>query len=167
MRTHRGLYYLCDGGYSPYTYLMPPFKDQLETSVYFGWSEHVESLQKDVDCTFGVLKKRFMILKDPICLSCPKHIQSVFVTCCALHNALLKLDNNNNYDYENEDGNENEDENEDGNKNEDENEDNTTDYESKDDNNVMETTTQQQFHNQRNALVEHYNLCVADHSLVL
>ena len=169
MRTHRGSYYICDGGYAPYTCLMPPFKDQLETSAYFGWSKHVESLRKDVECTFGILKKRFMILKNPICLPCPEHVQSVFVTCCALHNALLKHDNdsddNNDYDYENED--EDEDENEDGNETEDENEDNTTDYESEDDDNVMETTTQEQFHDRRNALVEHYNVCVADHSLVL
>ena len=56
------------------------------------WSENVESVRKDVECIFGILKKRFLILKHPIRLAKEQQIERLFVTCCVLHNLLLEYD---------------------------------------------------------------------------
>lgn len=59
------------------------------------FSKRLESVRKDVECTFGVLKNRFRILKVPL-LCCGKHgqdkVDNIFYTCCMLHNMLLEHD---------------------------------------------------------------------------
>lgn len=92
IRKHRGAYFICDGGYHNWKCLMPPFKHQLEGTEEAAWSHHIESVRKDVECVFGILKKRFLILKHPVRLHYPLHIQNVFVTCGVLHNLLLDYD---------------------------------------------------------------------------
>lgn len=67
-------------------------QEQLEGTDLEAWSSHIESLRKDVECTFGILKKRFMFLKFPIRLHTPEAIEKVFRTCCLLHNWLLEYD---------------------------------------------------------------------------
>ena len=49
-------------------------------------------MRKDVECTFGILKKRFVILKNPFQGHQLDHMEDVFVTCCMLHNMLLIVD---------------------------------------------------------------------------
>jgi hypothetical protein len=56
------------------------------------WSKHLESVQKDVECTFGSLKMRFKILKIPIMYRHVEHVDNVFYTCAILHNMLLQWD---------------------------------------------------------------------------
>ena len=53
---------------------------------YSGW---VAKLRKDVECTFGILKKRFRVLKLTLFFKDMRDIDHVFVTCCILHNILL------------------------------------------------------------------------------
>ncbi|CAB1115914.1 unnamed protein product [Ectocarpus sp. CCAP 1310/34] len=57
------------------------------------FSKRLESVRKDVECFFGIVKGRFRILK----LSIPYHkqedIDNVFFTCCILHNMLHSYDN--------------------------------------------------------------------------
>jgi hypothetical protein len=53
------------------------------------WSKTVESVRKDVECVFGILKKRFLLLKHPIRHHDPEQIQRAFLTCCVIHNILL------------------------------------------------------------------------------
>lgn len=53
------------------------------------FSERLESVRKDVECTFGILKKRFVILKHAIELHSKDHIDYIFFGCCILHNMLL------------------------------------------------------------------------------
>ena len=43
---------------------------------------------RDVQCTFGILKGRFRILKLPFEFHDAVHIDNVFFTCCALHNII-------------------------------------------------------------------------------
>ena len=54
------------------------------------WSEFIEAIRKDVECTFGILKCRFQILKG---IRFPEQniIEATFVTCCIIHNMLLTL----------------------------------------------------------------------------
>lgn len=88
----KGLYLICDGGYHRWTTLIPPYKHQTEGSPEGKWSKHVESLRKDVECTFGILKKRFAILKHRSRLHSKELIEDIFRSCCVLHNMNYEFD---------------------------------------------------------------------------
>jgi hypothetical protein len=47
---------------------------------------------KDVECTFGILKRRWRTLKTGIRLHNTEVADGVCVTCCAVHNMLLDVD---------------------------------------------------------------------------
>ena len=49
-------------------------------------------MRKDVECTFGILKGRFRILKTGIRLHGTDAADKIWMTCCALHNWLLEVD---------------------------------------------------------------------------
>ena len=89
---HKGAYYVCDGGYHAWYELVAPYKNQLEGSQLSKWSSNMESVRKDVECTYGILKKRFLYLKNPIVHHYPEMIESAFTTACALHNWLHEED---------------------------------------------------------------------------
>jgi hypothetical protein len=93
-----GLFLICDGGYPKRPLLICPFKDQQEGSDMYTWSKHIESLRKDVECTFGILKKRFMILKHACRLHNIEDMERIFRTCCVLHNILLARDGRDNWE---------------------------------------------------------------------
>ena len=86
LMVQKGLYLICDGGYHQWQTLIPPYKHQIEGTAQYGWSKHVESLRKDVECTFGILKKRFSILKLRARLHSKELIEDIFRCCCILHN---------------------------------------------------------------------------------
>ncbi len=50
-------------------------------------------MRKDIECTFGILKGRWRILKSGVGISGVENIDKVWFTCCALHNWLLEIDN--------------------------------------------------------------------------
>jgi len=50
-------------------------------------------MRKDVECTFGILKGRFRVLKTGIPLHGIEACDKVWYTCFALHNFLLEEDN--------------------------------------------------------------------------
>ena len=86
-----GVYFLCDGGYHRWTCLMSPVPPCGDVDVH-RWSEWLESVRKDVECFFGILKGRFRWLKMPILLQKQKHIDNAVFLCCILHNMLLDFD---------------------------------------------------------------------------
>lgn len=94
----KGLFFICDCGYNRWKILIPPFKHQIDGTDEARWSGHVESLRKDVECTFGILKKRFAILKNRFCLHNQEDIQDVFLTCCILHNMIHQWDGYDNWE---------------------------------------------------------------------
>ena len=60
----KGCYVICDGGYHRWRQTMSPFKNGLASDVAgWRWNKWLESNRKDVECTFGILKARFRILK--------------------------------------------------------------------------------------------------------
>jgi len=88
---YKGCCVIVDNGYLNLSVTVPPMKDcTRRTEIRF--SEWLESLRKDVECTFGILKSRWRILKAGIrthgILSCDR----IWLTCCALHNMLLEID---------------------------------------------------------------------------
>ena len=88
----RGYYYIVDGGYNNWIELIAPFKQEPESSIAHIWSKQIEPVQKDVDCVFGILKNRFMILKHPMRLRKMESIEHVFLACAVLHNMLINYD---------------------------------------------------------------------------
>ena len=48
-------------------------------------------MRKDVECTFGIMKARWRILKFPIQVHGTKAVDKIWMTCCALHNWLLEI----------------------------------------------------------------------------
>ena len=83
---------ICDGGYNDWRCLCAPYKHQLEGTDMERWSSNLESVRKDVECVFGILKRRFLFLKHPIRIHDAKQINRAFITCCVLHNVLLDSD---------------------------------------------------------------------------
>jgi hypothetical protein len=87
----KGLYLIVDGGYHKWKCLQCPLKHtSIKPDAY--WSKWVESVRKDVECVFGILKGRFRCLKLPIYYHDKATIDSMFFTCCILHNMLLTCD---------------------------------------------------------------------------
>jgi hypothetical protein len=85
------MYLICNNGYLrwptsifPYTHV-----DLASTERYF--SSYLESARKDVECTFGILKKRWRILHYGLHYRDIKKCEKIFVTCCCLHNFLLDI----------------------------------------------------------------------------
>ncbi len=56
------------------------------------WSKNVESVRKDIEGVFGILKVRFRFLKNFNNLRSQSSIDDAFTTCCMLHNMLLRSD---------------------------------------------------------------------------
>ena len=88
---YKGVWFIVDNGYLSWPCTVPPLKDAA-TYESLCFSEWLESMQKDVECTFGILKTRFSILKYGIRLRSLNQCDNVWLTCCALHNMLLKID---------------------------------------------------------------------------
>lgn len=65
-------------------------KHFIASSDYTYWSEWLESTRKDVECTFGILKGRFRVLKKKIEFQTQKTLENTFRTCCILHNMLIR-----------------------------------------------------------------------------
>ena len=91
LHTFRGVWGLADNGYLKWSCLMPPVKDAVFEDD-LRWSKWLESMRKDVECTFGILKGRWRILKVGIRLHSISDVDRVWKTCCALHNFLLHSD---------------------------------------------------------------------------
>lgn len=86
-----GPYLVTDGGYHKWRVLQCPAKFSSNRAL-LRWSKRVESVRKDVECTFGILKCRFRILRIPMEFKHAISIENTFKTCCMLHNRLLHHD---------------------------------------------------------------------------
>jgi hypothetical protein len=89
--TFSGVWVLVDNGYLQWTCTIPPMKDPIYIKDK-RWSKWMESMRKDVECTFGILKGRWRILKTGIRLHEVTACDNIWKTCCALHNYLLEVD---------------------------------------------------------------------------
>ena len=62
--TCKGYYFICDGGYLRWPVLICPIKYGNEHGKERAWGMMVESVRKDIECTFGILKSRWLFLKN-------------------------------------------------------------------------------------------------------
>lgn len=88
---YRGAWLLIDDGYLSWSCTVPPMKTTVSYSE-LRFSRWLESLRKDVECTFGILKGRFRIIKAGIRLHGVVAVDRVWLTCCAMHNMMVELD---------------------------------------------------------------------------
>jgi hypothetical protein len=87
----KGLYLLVDGGYHKWRIMQCPMKHTvIEEEIR--WSEFAESVRKDVECSFGILKKRFQFLKNAIQWHSKSDIDNAVFSCVILHNMLHEYD---------------------------------------------------------------------------
>jgi hypothetical protein len=91
-RTFRGVYLICDGGYHRWPCLISPYKNNVPGSPTMRWSATLESVRKDIEGVFGILKVRFKFLKNFNSLHKQRDIDAAFTTCCMLHNMMLDID---------------------------------------------------------------------------
>ena len=88
---YQGAWVLVDNGNLSWSATVPPIKTACSCAEK-RFSAWLESLRKDVECTFGILKGRWRVLKTGICLSGVQAADNIFLTCCSLHNWLLFID---------------------------------------------------------------------------
>lgn len=81
-KTERGVYYICDNGYCRWKVTICPFKHFNSTSPEGQWSDNLESVRKDVECCFGILKKRWRIIDYGLKFRSMELCEKVFVSCC-------------------------------------------------------------------------------------
>ena len=87
--TMKGLHSLCDGGYHRWVTTICGYKHP-EDYAMKAWSKLCESTRKDVECVFGILKKRFRILKCPFLEFEPDAIDCTVRACAILQNMVTK-----------------------------------------------------------------------------
>ena len=89
--TMKGAYVIVDNGYLNWSSTVPPLKNSMNRAE-IRFSQWLESLRKDVECTFGILKGRWRVLKTGIRMHNTEIADNIWMTCCALHNMLLDVD---------------------------------------------------------------------------
>lgn len=109
--SEKGVYLLVDGGYHKWRIMQCPLKHTSDEDKS-RWSEFAESVRKDVECSFGILKKRYQFLKGAITWHRKSDIDNAVFSCVILHNMLHEFDgydkkwddeiNNNHFDEEEE-----------------------------------------------------------------
>ena len=88
---YRGCYLIVDNGYLDWSVTVPPMKTTNLYS-YLRFSNWIESMRKDVECAFGIMKGRWRCLRYGIKLHGIANCDKIWMTCCALHNMLLEID---------------------------------------------------------------------------
>ncbi|CAB9526768.1 Plant transposon protein [Seminavis robusta] len=88
---YSGAWGLVDNGYHKWACTQAPAKHNLHRAEE-RLSEWIESFRKDSECTIGILKGRWRVLKTGIRLDGPEAADKMWLTCCALHNMLLESD---------------------------------------------------------------------------
>jgi hypothetical protein len=93
----KGVYLICDGGYHKWYHMICGLKNTSSLAATI-WSCQMESVRKDIECTYGILKMRFAILRNPLqyhARNAPDYLakmNNIVWSCCILHNLLLGYD---------------------------------------------------------------------------
>ncbi|CAN0362174.1 unnamed protein product, partial [Pylaiella littoralis] len=89
--TRKGCFLIVDNGYHEWVTPRAPSKypGDVDDAAF---SKMLESVRKDVECFFGILKGRFRILKLRLTYHCREDADNIFFTCCILHDMLHSID---------------------------------------------------------------------------
>ena len=85
------VYVIADGGYLEWSTIVSAFGVSSYPTEY-KFSDWIGSVRKDVECFYGILKKRFRFFKCPITLHNQDDIDNAYWTCCMIHNMILEHD---------------------------------------------------------------------------
>ena len=86
----KGAFLICDNGYLQWPTLICPFmRSEGSTPLESCFSANIESVRKDVECCFGILKARWKSLDFGFKHRRIQICQHIFVACCVLHNMML------------------------------------------------------------------------------
>jgi hypothetical protein len=89
----KGLHCINDGGHHRWPTIMNgPKSDEAPTPSYGQYGRHTESMRKDVECAFGILKKRSRICRLPFLIMKRSTVDNIIRTCIIMHNMLLQYD---------------------------------------------------------------------------
>ena len=91
IRSNRGMYLICDNGYLRWPTTICPFKRAETGSPEDYFSTNLEGIRKDVECTFGILKKRWRILNNGFYHRDIRICEKIFLTCCWMNNFMLDV----------------------------------------------------------------------------
>jgi hypothetical protein len=90
IRSSTGVYVICDNGYISWPTTICPFMgDRLNGRLEDYFSSNLESVRKDVECVFGILKGRWASLDKGFKYREVKTCGEIFITCAVLHNMML------------------------------------------------------------------------------
>jgi len=89
--TDVGYYLICDNGYLRWPTSICPYTHADKTSMEGYFSTNLESVRKDVECVFGIMKKRWKILDCGLKFRSMAVCEKIFFTCCCLHNEMLDM----------------------------------------------------------------------------
>ena len=80
------MYFICNGGYLRRPVLICPFKHTGVDPQKGYFTSTLESVRKDVECTFGILKKKWKILEYGIWFGDIESLReySLFVVSCII-----------------------------------------------------------------------------------
>ena len=88
----RGAFAINDGGYHKWLHTIAGSKDGAAATIDEDrWSGTMESIRKDSERCFGIMKKRFRILHTQSLLHTSTAIDTVFKVCVSLLMMLLNL----------------------------------------------------------------------------
>jgi hypothetical protein len=87
----RGAYLICDAGMPKEGCFMDP-QHHRSTRNEVLFAEWLESVRKDVECTFGILKARFRYLRNKVQHHSMDIIEGAMKVCCMIHNMILVYD---------------------------------------------------------------------------
>jgi hypothetical protein len=79
----RGVYLICDNGYLRWPTSICPYAGVENSSLEGYFLTNLESVQKDVECTFGILKKRWQTLNNGLHYRDIRTCERVFNACCS------------------------------------------------------------------------------------
>ena len=88
-KTAVGVYLICDGGYLRWPMLICPYASAGVATLEGYFSSNLESVRKDVECVFGILKKRWRIVEAGLRFRDIKVVEKIFVVSSMLHNFML------------------------------------------------------------------------------
>ncbi len=83
------MYLICDNDYHLWPTSIRPFTNADNTTLKGYFSTNLESIQKDVKCTLGILKKQWKVLNNGFHYRDINICKMLFVACCCLNNFLL------------------------------------------------------------------------------
>ncbi len=92
MSREKWVYLLCDNGYLQWSqHICPYMVDEPCLTEAGFFSSNIESVRKDDECTFGILKKRWWIFNNGLQFRDIGDCNKIFIMCCCPHNYLLDI----------------------------------------------------------------------------